>query len=129
MEKHVQNSFLQNQDHGCLAIVGDYVAIGKDFASAKKNLAYTKVHEHLKSKCSNIMDYVRVGRTVAWAADLIFLDLPFGGGLKGAHPHPQWDRLTEDHVRYGISVGAASLSDRGWMLVRSSSAGLKNIYK
>lgn len=123
VEKHVQSSFVQNQDHGCLAIVGDYVTIGKDFASGMKNSAYTKVHEQFKSKCSNIMDYVRVGCTMAWAADLVFLDLPFGG-LHGAHPHPQWDRLIEDHVRYRISVGATSLSDRGWMLVvRSSSAG------
>ena len=45
-------------EQNCLAIVGDYVAIGKDFASIMKNLAYTLVHENFKEKCPKQRDYV-----------------------------------------------------------------------
>lgn len=124
IDKHSQDFVPFVGEQKCLAIVGDYVTIGKDFACGMKSPAYTLVHEHFKGKCPKERDYVRMRRGVSWAADLVFLDLPFGGVLHGTQPHPHWDHLTEDHVRYGIAVAAASLSDRGWLLVMCSSAGL-----
>ena len=103
------------------------MAIGRDFACGKKNPAYTLLHEHFKEKCPKERDYVRMRQNVSWATDFVFLDFPFGGVLHGTDPHPHWNHLVEDHVRYGISVAASSLSDKGWLLVMCSSTGMKTL--
>ena len=125
VDTHAQDFAPPVGEHKCLALVGDYVSIGIDFASRSKNPAYTIIHEHLKEKCPKDREYIRMNRSVPWAADLVFLDIPFGGILHGMHPQPQWDHLLEEHVRYGISVAVASLSDRGWLLVMCSTTGIQ----
>lgn len=82
------------------------------------------IHEHmLKVRPSNLV-YRRSSKSVAWAVDFIFLDLPFGGLITGYGGDHVWDRITEDHVRAGIHLAWNTLSDSGWLLIMASFAGL-----
>lgn len=100
---------------GCC--VGNYIEMGKDFAKAKKNVAYTKLHEFFAGLASIDKDYIRTGKKVKWAANLIVLDFPTGIGEDGKTKVPPWNELTEDHVRYGIAIAAVSLADDGWLVL------------
>ncbi|MCO5591459.1 hypothetical protein L7F22_045442 [Adiantum nelumboides] len=44
-------------------------------------------------------------------------------GINIGEDLPDWDVLTEDHVRYGISIVAASLDDVGWLVMISPLQG------
>ena len=98
----LQHIFNNSKQVSCLrhslALVDDYVAIVCDFASSIKNKTYGMLHKHVLQHQPQGREYVRIGRHVSWAADMVFLDLPFGGILDGLHSSPTWDSLTEDHV-------------------------------
>ncbi|KAI5055755.1 hypothetical protein GOP47_0029276 [Adiantum capillus-veneris] len=106
-----------------LSIVGDYVLIGKDFAEGKKNKVYSQIHEHVLKHRVGCTKYTKKGRQVKWAADFVFLDFPYGHDLHGSSINPAWDELSDDHVRYGISLSSAALSDFAWMLIMGSTGG------
>lgn len=112
----------------CLAIGGDYILIGKDLALGKKNPHFTTIHEHMMVHKQEGRQFIRKGKIVGWAADLVFLDLPFGGLTTGSIMSPIWDVLTEDHVRYGISLAVSSLADSGWLLIMASIGGIYKSY-
>lgn len=82
------------------------------------------IHEHMLKVRPSDLVYRRSSKLVAWAADFIFLDLPFGGLITGYGGDPVWDRITEDHVRAGIHLAWNTLSDSGWLLIMASFAGL-----
>ena len=106
--------------YGC--DVGDYVAMGQDFKNGKKNEVYTKIHEFFMAVGLK-KDYLRMGKKVKWATDFIFLDFPRGCGLEGFQGVPQWNKLTEEHVRCGVTVASASLADDGWLVMMASLTG------
>ncbi|MCO5548748.1 hypothetical protein L7F22_002209 [Adiantum nelumboides] len=60
VDTHAQDFVPLVGEHKCLALVGDYVSIGIDFASKSKNPAYTIIHEHLKEKCPKDREYTRM---------------------------------------------------------------------
>ncbi|WP_219823851.1 hypothetical protein, partial [Enterobacter cloacae complex sp. CH23B] len=66
---------------------------------------------------------MRGGRTVAWAADFIFLDLSFGGSPLASPIVPLWGVCSENHGRVGMQLAYSSLSDSGWLLIMVSMAG------
>ncbi|MCO5561810.1 hypothetical protein L7F22_015434 [Adiantum nelumboides] len=96
--------------------VGDYIAMGQDFVSGKKNEVYTRIHE-LFLVVQIGKDYRRMRRKVKWATDFIFLDFPTGFDVGSIQGVLEWNRLTEEHVRYGVTVEAASLADHGWIFM------------
>ncbi|KAI5064834.1 hypothetical protein GOP47_0019529 [Adiantum capillus-veneris] len=110
-------------DTGCMAIVGDYIAIVADFRAGVQNPIWIPIHEHLSRARSEATLYTRAGRAVPWAADFIFLDLPFGRSLVGSSTLPQWDICSEDHVRAGVHLAFSALADSGWLLIMVSTAG------
>lgn len=112
-----------SMDSRCLAVVGDYIAIAADFKAGIKNPTWVVVHEHMLKARSHSIAYTRLGRGVAWSADFIFLDLPFGGVHHGREPRPSWDILTEDHVHSGIQLSSSTLADSGWLLIMTSMGG------
>lgn len=111
-------------DTRCIAILGDYISIAADFREGIRNVSWSPVHDHMSRVRSVCEPYTRGGRPVSWAADLVFLDLPFGGFHVGSTPVPRWDICTEDHVRSGIHLAFSTLADSGWLLVMSSMAGI-----
>ncbi|MCO5613200.1 hypothetical protein L7F22_067476 [Adiantum nelumboides] len=106
-----------------IVVVGDYITIGKDFMGGRKNDTFYSVHEFIKQNKPSGVNYTKMGKTVDWAADFIFLDLPFEGTQSGEDPCPTWDFVYEDHVRYGIGLAASTLADLGWLLVMASMVG------
>ncbi|MCO5552123.1 hypothetical protein L7F22_005633 [Adiantum nelumboides] len=106
--------------YGC--DVGDYIAMGQNFVSEKKNEVYTRTLEFFLA-IGIRKDYCRMGRKVKWAADFIFLDFPPGFGLESIQGVPRWNRLTKEHVRYEVTVAATSLSDHGWLVMMASLKG------
>ena len=64
-----------------------------------------------------------MGKSVLWAADLVFLDLSFDGDHSSPLTHPCWDVLSEDHVHYGILLAASTVFDARWLLVMASTRG------
>ncbi|KAI5071655.1 hypothetical protein GOP47_0013906 [Adiantum capillus-veneris] len=71
-----------------IVVAGDYVIIGKDFAGGRKNDTFYSVHEFIKQNKPSGVNYTKRGKTMDWAADFIFLDLPFGGTQGGDNPCP-----------------------------------------
>lgn len=59
-----------------MVLHGDNVAIGRDISLGLKNLVYTKIHEHI---LRHLGKGVKKGKSISWGANLVFLDLPFGG--------------------------------------------------
>ncbi|KAI5072521.1 hypothetical protein GOP47_0012627 [Adiantum capillus-veneris] len=112
-----------SMDTRCMAIVGDYIAIAVDYRAGIRNLAWVPVHEYFVWACSDSILYTRGTKSVSWAADLIFLDLPFGGSLLGSSTSPRWDICTEDHVRAGVHLAFSTLANSGWLLIMVSLAG------
>lgn len=112
-------------DAKCIATVGDYVSVAKDFSLGVKNVLWGVIHEHMMKSRPQGREYFRKGRLVGWAADFVFLDLPTGGVR---HPSPSWDVCTEDHVRHGLALASSTLSDNGWLLVMASFGG-NSFYK
>ncbi|MCO5574614.1 hypothetical protein L7F22_028403 [Adiantum nelumboides] len=110
-------------DCRCMVAVGDYIAIATDFRASVKNSSWVAVHEHMLKARSKSIAYTRSGWDVAWAADFIFLDLPFGGTQHRQVPRLVWDYLTEEHVRCGIQLFASTLADSGWLLIMASLGG------
>ncbi|MCO5570505.1 hypothetical protein L7F22_024227 [Adiantum nelumboides] len=106
--------------YGC--DVGDYIAMGQDFVSGKKNEVYTRIHEFFLAVRIG-KDYRRMGRKVKRTVDLIFLDFPTGSGLESIQGVPKQNRLTKEHVRYGVTVAAASLVDHGWLVMMDPLTG------
>lgn len=93
-----------------------------------QNSTFTLIHEHMTRVRPIERQYVKKGRVVTWASDFIFLDLPCGVlPRSGGEPCPIWDRLTEEHVRFGIALAASTLADCGWLLVMASFAGTCNV--
>lgn len=107
----------------CIAAVGDYIAIARDFAAGVKNLTWVPIHDHLMMSRPQGGECIRKGRSVGWAADFIFLDLPFGGVQQTPPTCPSWDVCTEEHVRCGVALSASTLSDSGWLLIMASFGG------
>ncbi|KAI5064220.1 hypothetical protein GOP47_0020890 [Adiantum capillus-veneris] len=110
-------------DSRCMAISGDYTAIAADFRAGVRHPAWIRVHEHMGSARFDGTLCVRGGRTVAWVADFIFLDLPFGGSHLASPVVPLWDICSEDHVRAGMQLAYSTLSDSGWLLIMVSMTG------
>ncbi|MCO5563306.1 hypothetical protein L7F22_016946 [Adiantum nelumboides] len=107
--------------YGC--DVGDYIAMGQDFVNGKNNEVYTRIHEFFLAIGIG-KDYCQMGRKVKWVADFIFLDFPIGFGLESIQGVPEWKRLTKEHVRYGVTVAAASLAYHGWLVMMAPLIGL-----
>lgn len=108
---------------GCC--VGDYIQMGRDFEKGKRNEAYGEMHEFFCLHACKDHQYRREGRDVRWAAGLVFIDFPTGMvEVDAGGEVPLWDMLTEDHVRYGIAIGAASLDDAGWLVMISPLEGI-----
>lgn len=112
-------------EHRCLAICGDYVSIASDFRSRIQSRPWMPIHEHMMKVRSDGVRYKRDGRLVPWAADLVFIDLPFGGFLHSTPSQPTWDKFTDEHVRSGIHLTHSTLADSGWLVVFGSIAGKK----
>ncbi|KAI5076304.1 hypothetical protein GOP47_0008369, partial [Adiantum capillus-veneris] len=112
-----------SMDTRCMAIDGDYIAIAADYRAGIRNLAWVPVHKHLVRARSDSILYTRGTKSISWAADLIFLDLPFGGSLLGSSTSPCWDICIEDHVRAGVHLAFSTLADIGWLLIMVSLAG------
>lgn len=106
-----------------IVVVGDYITIGQDFVAGQKNDTFFRVHEFMRQNKPSDMHAIKRGKSVEWAADFIFLDLPFGGTHGGDDPSPAWDFVSEDHVRYGIALASSTLADSGWLLVMAAMAG------
>ncbi|KAI5067914.1 hypothetical protein GOP47_0016259 [Adiantum capillus-veneris] len=81
--------------------------MGQGFAIGKKDEVYTRIHEFFLA-VGLTKDYLRIGKNVKGAADFIFLDFPTGFGLEGFEGVLQWNRLTKDHVRFVVTIAAAS---------------------
>lgn len=107
----------------CVVCVGDYIRIAIDFSAGVKNPTWIPIHEHMLKARSTSFQYTRGGKSVAWGADFIFLDLPFGGTLYSPSEKPAWDQLTEEHVRSGIVLSATTSADSGWLLIMASFGG------
>ncbi|MCO5608266.1 hypothetical protein L7F22_062472 [Adiantum nelumboides] len=110
-------------DGRCMAVAGDYIAIANDFRVGKRNPIWMPIHEHMLKARATDLQYNKCGRVVAWAADFIFLDLPFGGLHHPSGSQPPWDVCSEEHVRSGIHLALSTLADLGWLLIMASSAG------
>ena len=71
--------------------------MGKDFASSICNEEYAKMHSFFVELDKGGVKFSKKGKNVAWAADVVFLDLT----LRTSFTHeevPSWNILTEDHV-------------------------------
>ncbi|KAI5060227.1 hypothetical protein GOP47_0024647 [Adiantum capillus-veneris] len=101
--------------YGCM--VGDYLSMGKDFVAGIRSDAYKVVHEFFSKLGRNDSTYIRNGKPVKWASDLVFIDFPTGCFINKETTMPTWNVLTEAHIRMGITVAAASLRDSGWLVV------------
>lgn len=108
----------------CTAVTGDYIAIARDFSLGVRSPSWAVIHEHMLKFRRGDLVYRRSSKSVSWAADFIFLDLPFGGLIAGYGISPMWDRITEDHVRAGIHLAWNTLSDSGWLIIMASFSGL-----
>ena len=95
----------------CIALTGDYITIATDFRSGVRNVVWGAVHEHMLKTHVGDDVYRRGRQTVAWAADFIFLDLPFGGALAPHGARPAWDTITKEHVRCGVHLAHSTLED------------------
>ncbi|MCO5549476.1 hypothetical protein L7F22_002947 [Adiantum nelumboides] len=107
----------------CIAITGDYIAISGDFSLGVRSPSWALIHEHMLKVIPRDLVYKRSSKSVSWAADCIFLDLPYGGLSSGYSVSPMWDRITEDHVRAGIHLAWNTLSDSEWLVIMASFAG------
>ena len=56
--------------------IGDYIAIGKDFASSIRNEEYAKMHSFFVELDKGGVKFSKKGKNVAWVANFVFLDLP-----------------------------------------------------
>ncbi|MCO5559274.1 hypothetical protein L7F22_012870 [Adiantum nelumboides] len=110
-------------DTRCIALAGDDIEITADFRVGCKNLVWSPIHEHMLKAKPDLVPYTRSGKRVAWAANFIFFDVPFGGFHLSAGSVPGWDSLTEDHVRSGVQLSASTLADFGWLLIMASMGG------
>ncbi|MCO5582296.1 hypothetical protein L7F22_036188 [Adiantum nelumboides] len=110
-------------DTKCIALAGNYIGITADFRAGCKNSVWSPIHEHMLKAKPDLVLYTRSGKSVAWAADFIFFDVPFGGFHLSVGSVPGWDSLTEDHVRSGIQLSALTLADSGWLLIIASMGG------
>ena len=96
--------------------------MGKDFASSILNEEYAKLHTFFVELDKGGVNFTKKGKVVAWAADFIFLDLPSSSYFMH-DTVPEWNTLTEDHVRHGIGVAGACLRDSGWFVCLATLAG------
>ncbi|MCO5559677.1 hypothetical protein L7F22_013278 [Adiantum nelumboides] len=104
-------------DTRCISLAGDYIEIIADFRVVRKNLVWSPIHEHMLKAKSNLVSYTRSGKRVAWAADFIFFDVPFGGFHLSVGSVSGRDSLTKDHIRSGIRLSALTLANSGWLLI------------
>ncbi|MCO5569562.1 hypothetical protein L7F22_023277 [Adiantum nelumboides] len=64
-------------DHSIFSFgCGDYISMGKDFASSIRNEDYAKIHTFFSEINKLGVEYKKKKKTVAWAADFVLLDLP-----------------------------------------------------
>ena len=103
---------------------GDYITIATDFHSGVWNVVWGVVHEHMLKTHVGDDVYRRGRRTVAWAADFIFLDLPFGGTLAPHGARPAWDTITEEHVCCGVHLAHSTLADSRWLVIMAAPIGV-----
>ncbi|MCO5557663.1 hypothetical protein L7F22_011232 [Adiantum nelumboides] len=104
----------------CIAITRDYIAISGDFSLGVRSPSWAMIHEHMLKVIPRDLVYKRSSKSVSWAANFIFLDLPYGGLSSGYSVSPMWDRITEDHVRAGIHLAWNTLSESRWLLIMAS---------
>lgn len=101
---------------------GDYISMGKDFASSIRNEDYAKIHAFFSNMDKMGVEYKKKKKIVAWAADFVLLDLPMNS-MHGGDGVPLWNKVSEDHIRHGLGVAAACLADSGWIVCLASIAG------
>lgn len=101
---------------------GDYISMGKDFASSIRNEDYAKIHTFFTEINKLGVEYKKKKKMVAWAADFVLLDLPMDS-THGRDGVPLWNKVSEDHIRHGLGVAAACLADSGWVVCLASISG------
>ncbi|MCO5550972.1 hypothetical protein L7F22_004467 [Adiantum nelumboides] len=106
----------------CIAITGDYIAILGDFSLGVRSPSWAMIHENMLKVIPRDLVYKRSSKSVSWAANFMFLDLPYGGLSSGYSVSPMWDRITEAHVRAGIHLTWNTLLDSRWLLIMASVA-------
>ncbi|MCO5553710.1 hypothetical protein L7F22_007236 [Adiantum nelumboides] len=103
----------------------DYIVLGKEFASGNFNEGFAFMREF----------YVGLGggpkrrnsKPSSWSVDLTFIDLPTGLPLHGFEGVPQWNVLTDDHIKFSLLVASCVMDDMGWVLVLCSSSTLVSV--
>ncbi|MCO5555628.1 hypothetical protein L7F22_009173 [Adiantum nelumboides] len=103
----------------------DYIVLGKEFASRNFNKGFAFMREF----------YVGLGggpkrrnsKPSSWSVDLTSIDLPTGLPLHGFEGVPQWNVLTDDHIKFSLLVASCVMDDMGWVLVLCSSSTLVSV--
>ncbi|MCO5593624.1 hypothetical protein L7F22_047639 [Adiantum nelumboides] len=101
---------------------GDYISMGKDFASSIRNEDYAKIHTFFSEINKLGVEYKKKKKTMPWTADFVLLDLPMDSA-HGRDGVPLWDKVSEDHIRHGLGVAVACLADSGWIVCFASISG------
>ncbi|MCO5591322.1 hypothetical protein L7F22_045304 [Adiantum nelumboides] len=93
--------------------VGDYLSMGRDFVTKKRNDAYKTLHDFFTKHVRDGSTYTRNRKSVKWACDMVFIDFPIGCFVDKESTLPTWNVLIEAHICLGITIVAASMGDNG----------------